>query len=96
MPLPQVFEERQSRWSGLAPHERVHQRTAEQIVNVPQNLEEIVEVVRLVTQERVQWIDGQMVEVTFPQLSEDIDGEFKVAPQEQFVESVCGRPCSAV
>ena len=41
----------------------MQQRTAEQIVDVPQFPEETVEVMRLVPRERVQWIDEEMVEV---------------------------------
>ena len=37
--------------------------TAEQILDVPQFAEETVEMVRLLPQERVQWIDEQVVEV---------------------------------
>ena len=50
-PMPHVLEETVQA-GRLVPHERVEQRTAKQIVDVPQFLE----VVRLVSQEQVQRI----------------------------------------
>ena len=62
----------------LVPQEQVQRRTPEHFAGVP------------VPRERVQHgIEEQIVEVPTPQISEDIVGEFKSAPQEQ------GRPCPA-
>ena len=55
---------RQSGWRDWPPHERVQQRTAEQLVEQPQYEEETVEMVRLVPQVRVQWTDEQTVRET--------------------------------
>ena len=88
----------------LVPQERVRQWTVEQ-VPMPQFLEETVEVVRLIPQERVQWIDDEMVEVPIPQIVEET-GEESVDVQVpealqlqklvQFVDMFSGRePCLA-
>ena len=47
----------------------------------PQFEEEVVDVVRLVPQERVQQIDEQIMKVPIPHLLEDSVGEFKIVPQ---------------
>ena len=74
----------------------MQRRTADHIVDVPvlHILEEIVEVVRLVPEERVQQrtdeqtVDEQLVEVPFTQILEEIGEEFKIGPQEQFSERI--------
>ena len=66
--------------------QRVQRRTADHIVDVPflHILEEIVEVVRLVPEERVQQrtdeqtVDEQLVEVPLTQIAEEIAEEFKI------------------
>ena len=55
------------------------QRTVEQIVDFPQFLEETFKV-RLVPQERVQWIGEQMVEVPIPRITEEIGEESVAVP----------------
>ena len=72
----------------LAPHERVQQQTAEQIEEVPQFLEETVEV-KLVSQERVQ--QRRVEHAPVPQVLEEIV-EVVLAPtkrvRQQTVEHV--------
>ena len=46
----------------LVPHERVQQRTAEQIEDAPQSSEETVEAVTLVPHERVQQRTAEQIE----------------------------------
>ena len=46
----------------LVPHERVQQRTAEQIEDLPQHPEETVEAVTLVPHERVQQRTAEQIE----------------------------------
>ena len=79
MPMLPVLEETVDVVS-LVPCGRVQQRTAEQIVDVPLFAEETVETVRLAPQERVQWIDEQMVEVPTPQITEKIGEEIVDVP----------------
>ena len=72
IPVPLVVEESMAVGQEevvLAPTDRVQQPTIEQIDDVPLFLEETVEMVRLVPQERVQWIDEQMVKVPIPTLT---------------------------
>ena len=45
--------------------------------------------VRLAPQERVQWIGEQKVEVSIRPISEDIVGEFKIAPKEHLMPRIC-------
>ena len=69
VPVPLVMEEIMTvvqEEEKLVPQERVQQRTAENIEDTPQFREETVEMVGLVPQERVQWIDELLVEVFFP------------------------------
>ena len=51
-------------------------------------MEEVVDGVGLVPQERVQQIDEQIMKVLVPHLLEDSVGEFKIVPQEQFTERI--------
>ena len=46
----------------LVPHERVQQRTAEQVEDAPQSSEETVEAVTLVPHERVQQRTAEQIE----------------------------------
>ena len=64
----------------MVPQERVQQRTAEQVVDVPQFLEETVELMRLVPHERAQCIGEQMVEVPIPQSAEENGEEIADVP----------------
>ena len=69
VPVPLVMEEIMTvvqEEEKLVPQERVQQRTAENIEDIPQFREETVEMVGLVPQERVQWIDEPLAEVFFP------------------------------
>ena len=56
---------------------------------VPQHVSEIVDVVRLVPQERVQRIDGHVVDVPVAQIMYEFVEEFKTEPQMQFSERIC-------
>ena len=50
----------------------------------PQIMEEVVEVVKLVPQARVQRIDEKIVEVRTTQITEEIVEEFRIVPQAIF------------
>ena len=68
---------------------QVHVQRVE--VLVPQNMEDIVEVVMLVPQERVQRIGEQIVEVLIPQIAKVIAEEFKRVHQERITERLYER-----
>ena len=80
-PVPQVMEEIMAvvEEEKLVTTERVQQRT---VGNAPvsQILEETVEVGSFVAQERVQWIDEQMVVVRIPRITEEIGEEIVDVP----------------
>ena len=72
----------------LDPQERVQQRTVEH-APVPRILEETVEVVRFIPQERVQWIDEQIVEVRNLQVPEHSEQIVDVlVPQDDVLEAL--------
>ena len=84
-PVPQFLDE--TVVLRLVPQERVQQQTAEQFMDVPQILEEHVDVVRLVPQERMQRVGEQNVEVSIPQISEHNEQIVDVpVPQEEIAE----------
>ena len=54
-------------------------------------LEETVEVMRLVAQERVQRIDEEIVELSIPHATEDIVEELKYCSTEAVSERICAQ-----
>ena len=86
MDVPPILEETVE-MVRLVPRERVQQRTAEQIVDVPQFGRQILgETVEMVRNACSNGSTSELWSRPFPQLSEESVEEFEIVPSEQFSE----------